>query len=679
MVGLGALYLGLAGIIVYAGRDIPAHSSGEPLRIAVGMPTEPYWRARPSGAPSGVAIELFEEAARISGLQLQWYPYGRTKAEEGLRKGEIDIVALVLTGAGNWPFGYLSEPWYEDHISLISRASEPFSSLSALRGHKLALRNAPAIQAVPARLDPALERREFNEIGDLMRALCAGEVDAALEFQSVFRFWNLQNPPFCAGRPLTTTSVADFHLQFAIGSNPQHVAEAQKLREAIARMMASGRYGVIMGHWSLPVFEELQLRRTLAAAHQHQRISWGLSILLALGVLVLLVQSSRLHNARAAADQASRAKSAFLANMSHEIRTPLNGVLGMAQVLMADPLPLHAREGIATITRSAQSLLAILNDILDFSKLEAEKMKLSPQIFCPRALLGDVTQLMRFGAESKGLTLISSCDSAAPPWLFGDSLRIRQILLNLTGNAIKFTESGSVHIKIACVSAGPERANLRFSVTDTGIGIPEDRRQKLFRAFAQVDDSNARRFGGTGLGLSISRALAELMGGTLLCSSSVGVGSTFSFSVGLEIAKPPAATYQDHDSPPPTLASPGRVLVAEDNRINQKVISGMLNRLGCEVVIAADGRQAFETIQREHFDFVLMDCQMPDMDGYDTTRAIRALDGPKSRVPILALTANAFDEDRKRCMDAGMDDYLAKPVALSALASSLQRLSRSLS
>ena len=525
-------------------------------------------------------------------------------------------------------------------------------------------------------MDPDIEHSEFGNVAAVGRAVCAGAVDAGFESLALFQFWTLKNDPICAGVPLTSAPLDRLRLEFAIGATPPRVAVARSLREAITQMMGDGRYDAIMAHWSIPVHQELQLRRTLDVSRQHQRFSWSLSVLLAGGLLSLWIQSGRLRVARATADQASHAKSVFLANMSHEIRTPMNGVLGMAEVLMTEDLPDKIHEGIGAITQSARSLLAILNDILDFSKLEAGRMKLSPQVFSPADLLAEVLQLMRFTAESKGLEIRVLCAPETPGWLMGDSLRIRQILLNLTGNAIKFTPRGCVHIAAETIAGNDDQATIRFSVRDTGIGIPADRRLRLFAPFVQVDDSPARKFGGTGLGLSISKALSELMGGSLDCVSSTGAGSTFWFTLTLPISAPPVSEAPVAGNALLVLSGGARVLVAEDNRINQEVISGMLAKLGCESVVAGDGREAVERIQREDFDFVLMDCQMPNMDGYEATKAIRGLDGPKSRIPILALTANAFEEDRKRCLEVGMDDYLSKPVALADLARTLQRFAR---
>lgn len=375
--------------------------------------------------------------------------------------------------------------------------------------------------------------------------------------------------------------------------------------------------------------------------------------------------AQELARAKLAAEEGARAKSRFLATMSHEIRTPMNGVIGMADLLCEADLPAEYLGYVQTIRSSAEALLAILNDILDLSKLEAGKVALNPVDFSPETCLAGVVGLMRAPATAKGLSLDLST-SALPAWVHADDTRLRQVLLNIIGNAVKFTQTGGVRVtaRASPVAQGHE---LRITVQDSGIGIPEDRLNHIFDPFAQADADTTRRFGGTGLGLSISRRLMEAMGGTIQVSSVPGRGSCFSIClpVGAAQGTPPAETA--------TLVLPQpegmTVLVAEDNRTNRLLIRKYLQDTPIRLHFAHDGKQAVQMTKTHRPEVIFMDMSMPNMDGLTATRHIRAAPGPQPR--IVALTANGFASDRQACLDAGMDDFLTKPVRKADLLHSL--------
>ncbi|MFN0102604.1 MAG: two-component regulator propeller domain-containing protein [Bryobacteraceae bacterium] len=384
------------------------------------------------------------------------------------------------------------------------------------------------------------------------------------------------------------------------------------------------------------------------------------------------LRTAELAEAKDAAEAAARAKSEFLANMSHEIRTPMNAVTGMAELLQGMDLPETARECVATIRLSSDSLLTIINDILDLSKIESGKLRVEDVPFDLAECVAGTLRLVKLAAANKGLELVSEIEPGTPRWVQGDSVRLRQVLLNLVSNAVKFTHSGWVRVNVCSEDIDGERF-IRFAVADTGIGIPADAAGALFQSFSQVDASTTRQYGGTGLGLVISRRLVELMGGRIWVESEEGKGSTFSF----QMPERPASLVNLAGSLPRearihTPKAKLRVLVAEDNPVNQRVVSMMLEKLGHSTALAGNGAEALRLLEGEAFDVILMDVQMPVMDGLETARRIRETYGDASPW-MIALTANVFEEDRRRAVDAGMSDFLTKPLGLAELEKALGR------
>ncbi|MCP9470721.1 MAG: ATP-binding protein [Nitrospira sp.] len=389
-----------------------------------------------------------------------------------------------------------------------------------------------------------------------------------------------------------------------------------------------------------------------------------------------------LRKAKESAEESAKAKGLFLATMSHELRTPMNGVLGCTRLLQDTALTHQQQELIITMQRSAEALLALVNDILDFSKIEAGKMTLEVADVDLRSLVKDVITLVSELAGQKGLTLTNEVHENVPPLFRGDPVRLRQILFNLVGNAIKFTERGGVSISVGMdqvSSPEAEHVVIRWTVQDTGIGMTKSQLDRLFEAYVQADTSTTRRFGGTGLGLMICRQLVTLMGGTISVESAPGKGSTFTYTTNLLPAiQRTAPVSSDIDSTIQTAASqlPRRILVVDDNEINQVVACKFLQKLGYQVEVARNGRDAIESLARANYDAVLMDCEMPGMDGYETVRSIRKKEEKQRspRLPIIAMTGNASIEDARQCKEAGMDDVVTKPISLTSLQAVLDHL-----
>ncbi len=417
--------------------------------------------------------------------------------------------------------------------------------------------------------------------------------------------------------------------------------------------------------FALPLIE---LRWPDFTPHSVEHLAVSASSVFQLSILIYIYEYQRSHaldalvEARQRAEEASQAKSQFLANMSHEIRTPMNGVQGLSKLLLKHDINDEARRYAELIDRSSESLLNLINDVLDLSKIEANKLHANPKPTPLRPLVEESLEMFSMRAEEKNLKLKLNYPQGLPERVHTDPLRLRQILINLLGNALKFTEQGSVTLTLSTRGNYPDDPHLLFTVSDSGIGIAEDKLETIFEQFGQADASSTTRFGGSGLGLSIARELAQLLGGDLHVESTLSVGSSFELSLPLppvEESSTAASTAEPQALCP---CSEPRVLLAEDNDINRLVASRFLDEMGCQVECASDGQEAVRRAREGEFDLILMDLRMPSMDGLEATRTIRSEESEGQHIPIIALTANAFASDREACLEAGMDDFLVKPL-----------------
>ena len=398
--------------------------------------------------------------------------------------------------------------------------------------------------------------------------------------------------------------------------------------------------------------------------------------------LYMKILLNRLTHAMNVANESTKAKSQFLANMSHEIRTPMNGILGMLELSLKEPLSDPQEKRLRIAQNSANSLLTLINDILDLSKIEAGKLSFEKIDFNIKRLTHDIVQLLKQRADDKGISLKCSVNTDSGEWIKGDPTRIRQAIINLVGNAIKFTEKGGVTIYISLDNLN-DQLTLQCKVCDSGIGITPEALRHIFDYFTQADASTTRNFGGSGLGLTLSQRLIREMGGDINVESELGKGSIFCFNLPVEKAIPQQSTEENQQPANTTVmdrsSEKANILLAEDNQVNQVVIKQMLSSLNCHVTIVENGQLLIDRLKQEaekHYDMIFMDCQMPVMDGYATTEYLQAYwesDKPNSRIPIVALTANAMASDKQKCLSSGMDDYLAKPIRMDALSQMIEK------
>ncbi len=631
------------------------------------------------GQPYGPMIDLIVEASRRSGVRLEWVhvPEGPDRALTG---GIVDMWPVVNQLPERRAY-HFTDPFGQVTYWLVSPAGLPPLDAGDLHGYAVAT-ELGITRTLALRFLKNSRLRTYPSVPAALNDVCQGTIAAALVPESPTHAALFRKPENCL---LRMSPVPGARVWSSIASSPRHpdaAAAADRLREALGAMVRDGTFSTISMKWfGYPTNEAAMVESITAARHQAQNRTAWLSVL-ACGMVLLLWMAQRLRSARRAAEDATRAKSEFLANMSHEIRTPMNGILGMTELALSENCSPEQRECLNMAKGSAESLLTIIDDILDFSKIEAGKMEIESASFRLAECIEEAVRILSLRASRKGLQLVCRVSPEAHNTWIGDSVRIKQVILNLAGNAIKFTEHGEVRIEAAVEDPVDRWVMLHCSVTDTGIGIPIEKQQMIFQEFTQADGSITRRYGGTGLGLAISSKLARLMGGQIWVESQPGAGSTFHFTARLGRADP--VTSGDSESAPvqvgaisPAAAIPLQILVAEDNSVNQTLLLKILKRAGHSTAIATNGLEAVKAFDEARFDVILMDVQMPCMDGLEAIALIRRKERTEGgHIPIVALTAHAMAGDRERCLDAGADAYLSKPVRTSELLEVLRSVTK---
>jgi signal transduction histidine kinase/CheY-like chemotaxis protein len=777
----------------------------------------------PDGSVEGANIEVVREAARRRGINLTWV-FSPTGAERALTAGTVDLWPIFSV----WPWRtsrfFVTRPYGYVLYWLVVDQNSSLTSIGQMDNHTVAIKSWGTDESAARLFLPRSPMRKYPGMDETFQAVCSGKTDAGLIPERLeYRIPENQTGP-CAGKRMryipVPTPYGNAGVASRIGDREARWAAAA-IREEISAMARDGAMTGIYSRWFHKSNNDTRVLDLLNEARQRNlmlTVAIG-ALFLILGVIYWQYRRSRAawkvaDEACARAIEATAAKSEFLANMSHEIRTPMNGVIGMTGLLLDTDLSAEQREYADTVRRSGEALMTVINDILDFSKLEAGKVHMESRPFDLRQLIEDVNELLAPQLETRDIDLILEYPATVSARFIGDGGRIRQIVTNLVGNALKFTERGQVVIVVTCRAKNTGDTTLRIAVSDTGLGIPKDKLDRLFQKFSQVDSSTTRRFGGTGLGLAISKQLVDLMGGSMGVESQPGMGSKFWLEVPLLLdsqspAEPAmltglralivddnevnrqvlreqvaswgmqskclesgldviAALCQARDEGNPydfllldyrmpgldgaavaaavrllpefeslatimltsisdriaveagtvdcCLIKPVRqshllntlmdvrgkklkisgsarslesesaesplvdfphgsrcVLVADDNPVNQRVAARLLEKLGIRAEVAANGLEALRKLQTQTYDAVFMDCQMPEMDGYEATREIRRMEQPGRRIPIIAMTAEALTGAREQCLEAGMDDYLAKPVRIGELSKAIEK------
>lgn len=600
--------------------------------------------------PIGIAGGLIAAAAKRRGVKLEW----TVLRVSALSAGKVDLWPLNTIGSTSNNVR-ITRPFVRDSLVVVSR-EEPWGHGSLKEETRRIVVRKRMLTELGPQLFPKAQLLAIDGRVESLIALCSGRAEFLLIEARPLQANLLQPPAECLQANLHILGLDLPPRELGIGSSLEAAAVASVLREEIDSIMADGSYKSVLKDWTYFSSGEVDLIFRENSAKRATSVSLALASVL----LILLAALCRfvvlMRRSQQAALAADEAKTQFLANMSHEIRTPLNGILGISEILLKSPLDVEQSKLVAMLRSSGKNLLCIVNDVLDLARVASGQIQVQPEVMMLKEMIQDALGPLTVEAQKKGLEFHVTGLDPMPDSVVCDPVRLKQILVNLAGNAIKFTHEGSVRVCFL-----HEEGAIRISVSDTGIGISDSGKQHLFEKFFQADSSISRRFGGTGLGLAIVKELIASMNGSIEVESVINVGSTFRVSIPVQIVdKSRNLEVEPELEPKPDCKF--RVLVVEDNLVNQIVVRSLLETMGYQVSIASDGEEGVASWSSGAFDVILMDLHMPKMDGVQATIEIRKQEAVGKRIPIIALTASAMANEKERCIAAGMDDFLAKPI-----------------